>query len=192
MASLVRIDINAPVVLSFSLLAIVVEVLDATLLQGLAQSLFSVRTVFNPVDILDYFRLFSHVIGHADYAHLFNNLFLILLLGPILEEKYGSGKLLAIIAITALVTGLFTVFFASSGLYGASGIVFCFIILSSIVNVRQRSIPLTFLLVFGIFIGKEVVNSFQLDTVSQAAHIIGGICGAVAGFFIGTRNYNAS
>ena len=87
---------------------------------------------------------------------------------------------------TALITGLINVFFFNSGLLGASGIVFMFILLVSFTNVEAGQIPVTFILVAALFIGKEVLNTLQTNQISEAAHIIGGICGSLFGFTLGS------
>lgn len=147
---------------------------------------FAVGTTLSahPVSI---FTLFSHVIGHGSIEHLLGNMTFILLLGPIVEEKYGSFKTVLMIALTALVTGLINVMFFDTGLLGASGIVFMLILLVSFTNMKDGKIPLTFILVALLFIGKEVIQSMQADHVSQAAHIIGGFCGSVFGFILGRK-----
>lgn len=134
----------------------------------------------NPVSIS---TLFSHVIGHGSMDHLLGNMTFILLLGPIVEEKYGSKFTLFMIVITAFITGLLNISFFDTGLLGASGIVFMLILLVSFTNVKGGQIPLTFILVALLFIGKEVLLSLQADHVSQFAHIIGGVCGSAFGFF---------
>ena len=56
-----------------------------------------------------------------------------LVIGPPLEERYGSRVLLTGILLTALISGLLqTVLFPNSALLGASGIVFMLIMLSSL------------------------------------------------------------
>ena len=119
-----RIQYNAPVVLTFSLLSL------AALLLGMATGERSTWLLFcvyrSPLtDPLTYVRLFGHVLGHAGYGHFISNIMLLLVVGPPLEEKYGSRRLLACIAITALVSGLVQfILFPGSALLGASGIVF--------------------------------------------------------------------
>jgi len=177
-----RVEYNAPVVLTFSLLAILVHIVSLFFLPTFTVHYFLVKPTMNPFNVLDYFRLVSHVLGHSSWNHLFSNVIFILLLGPILEEKYGSRKMLFMILITALSTGLINVLFLSTGLLGASGIAFMFIVLASIVGRKNHSIPLTFLLVAVIFLGTEVTRAFQVNNISQTAHIVGGICGAAFGF----------
>ena len=135
--------------------------------------------VQNPLSVV---TLFSHVLGHADWAHLLGNLTFILLVGPIVEEKYGSRRLITMILITALITGVLNILFFNSGLLGASGIVFMLILLSSFTNVRGGEIPVTFILIAILFLGREVFESLQNDNISQFAHIIGGICGSFFGY----------
>ncbi|MBN1463558.1 MAG: rhomboid family intramembrane serine protease, partial [Paludibacteraceae bacterium] len=112
------------------------------------------------------------------------NLMLMLLIGPVLEEKYGSKKMLLMIIITAITTGITHKLLFSSGLWGASGIVFMLIILISFTNLKSGKIPLTFILVLIVYFGKEFVTMTQTDNISQFAHIFGGICGGAYGFII--------
>jgi len=132
--------------------------------------------------------MISHVIGHASVEHLLGNMTFILLLGPIVEEKYGGGKTALMILITAIITAIINMMFFSTGLLGASGIVFMLILLVSFTNMKDGKIPLTFILVALLFVGKEVIHIMQEDNVSQAAHIIGGICGSAFGFMFGRKN----
>jgi hypothetical protein len=72
-----------------------------------------------------------------------------------------------------------------SGLLGASSIVFMFITLISIVDLRRGSIPISFILVAILFIGSEIVQAFGEDNISQAGHIAGALLGALFGFALG-------
>ena len=173
---------NSPVVLTFAIVAVVVYLVSVFIFPGFTPLFFRVGPSFSFSAPLDYLRLVSHVMGHASFDHLFSNLILVLLLGPILEERYGSSKILGMMFVTALSTGIINVLFFPTGLLGASGIVFMFVILVSIVNMRSGSIPLSFLLVSFIFIGRELVQVFRQDNISQMAHIVGGSIGAVFGF----------
>jgi membrane associated rhomboid family serine protease len=123
------------------------------------------------------------VIGHADINHFLSNFSFILLLGPILEETYGTRILLMMIAATALVTGALNALFFPSFLLGASGVVFMMILLASFTNFNKGEIPLTFILVLILYIGREVISSFRSDNISEFAHIVGGFCGSLFGFF---------
>ena len=75
------------------------------------------------------------------------------------------------------------IFFWNVGLCGASGVVFAFIILASFTGFKEGEIPLTFILVAVIFIGQQVYEGIDVqDNLSNMAHIVGGIVGAVLGY----------
>ena len=177
-----RVRYNAPVVLTYTLIAIAVMAVASMTGGQLTARWFSVYPPMEFTHPAAYFRLVSHAAGHAGWGHLAGNFVFVLLLGPVLEEKYGSLNLAEMILITAAVTGLVSILLFSHRLLGASGVVFMFIVLSSFVNVRQGEIPLTFVLVVILFIGKEVLDSVKTDNISQFAHIAGGLCGAGFGY----------
>lgn len=108
---------------------------------------------------------------------------MILVVGPPLEEKYGSKNLFWAIFLTALVSGLVQwLFFPGTALLGASGIVFMMIVMSSLSGMKDGCIPITLVLVLILYIGGEIVNGLlQQDNISQLTHIVGGVCGAVLG-----------
>ena len=178
----IRLQYNSPVVLTFALLSLLVLWLHRWTGGRSTAALFSVyRSSLR--DLLTYPRFVLHVLGHASYAHLLHNMMLILVVGPPLEEKYGSKPLLWAIVVTALVSGLVHwLFFPGTALMGASGIVFMMIVMSSLSGMREGCIPLTLVLVLALYLGGEIVDGITLsDNVSQLTHILGGVCGAFLG-----------
>ncbi len=176
---------NAPVVLSFAILSLLVLVLDSATGGASTARLFCVYRA--PLtDPLTYVRFFTHVLGHSGYSHYMGNMLLLLLVGPGLEEKYGSRNLLLTIAITAFATGLVQfLLFPHSALLGASGVVFMMIVLSSFTAMRRGEIPVTLILVVIFYLGGEIMDGlFKQDSISQITHIVGGLCGLVFGFTI--------
>ncbi len=181
-----KITYNSPVILTYTLIATSVMILsDFILGQGFTNTFFAVSPQSNFSNPIAFLTLASHAIGHANWPHLVGNFSFILLIGPLIEEKYGSKLLLIMMLITAFVTGILNVTLFPTGLLGASGIVFMLILLSSMTNFKSGTIPLTFILVVILFLGKEVITSLQMDNISQFAHIIGGVFGAVFGFVFG-------
>ena len=164
---------NSPFVLTFALLSLALLPLNTLTGGWTNHALFSVYRC-SLLDPLAYFRFFGHVLGHTGLNHYMSNILLMLLVGPALEEKYGSRTLFLCVAMTALATGLVEfVFFPGAALLGASGVVFMMIVL----------IPLTMILVVVLYVGGEVVAGLtSVDNVSQLAHIVGGICGIGFGF----------
>ena len=87
--------------------------------------------------------------------------------------------------VTAFIGGITHIMFFSAGALGASGLVFMFILLSPFTNMRRGKIPLTFILVAIIFIGREIMYAVTLaDNVSRFGHILGGVSGAVMGMYL--------
>jgi len=108
---------------------------------------------------------------------------IILLIGPMLEEKYCGKWIVIMIIITAFVTGILHVIISSNAKLGASGIVFMMILLGSFANMQRGKIPLTLILAIAIFIGREIMSAMTLDNnIAYMSHIVGGLCGAAFGF----------
>jgi len=186
-----RLTYNAPVTLTFALISL------GSLILGYLTNWQSTRLLFaeqhsSLLNPLTYFRLFSHCLGHADFSHYIGNMSYFLLLGPMVEEKYGSKNLLIMIILTSGISGILNyIIFPNIVLCGASGIVFMLIVIASVTNMREGQIPITLILILLIYVGQEVYNAFfVLDNVSQFTHILGGICGAVFGMkFSKKSNY---
>lgn len=178
-----KLSYNAPVALTFAILALIALILDGITNGWTTVNLFSVyRSSLSAP--LTWVRFFGHVLGHSGYAHYIGNIVLILVLGPNLEDRFGSWNLLWAILVTAVISGVVQfVFFPGTMLLGASGIVFMMILLSSFGGVRNGVIPITLILVAVCYLGGELWDAiFVDDNVSQLTHIIGGLCGTVIGF----------
>ncbi len=183
-----QISFNSPVILGFTILCFITLILN-TLTKGSTNNLFfSVyhSSLGNP---LTYIRFIGHVFGHAGWEHFIGNIMLILIVGPLLEEKYGSFEILFVILSTALVTGIANyLLFPRYQVLGASGVVFALILLSSFTSFEEGTIPLTFILVALIYIGQQIYSAvFVVDNISNFSHILGGVVGAGLGFFMNKK-----
>lgn len=186
-----KIRYNSPVVLTFSLICIAVYAADLIFSVGsspqelgpITANFFMLPGNFDWANPMNYVRLLSYTMGHANQAHIMGNMSIFLLIAPIMEEKYGSRKILLMMVLTALITGILQIMLFSSSLLGASGIVFMFIVLVSFADARKGTIPLTFILVVLFFLGQEVIHSLQVNQVSEYAHIMGGVMGGIFGMF---------
>ena len=156
-----RLSFNAPAVLGFVGLCVIAQIISMLTGGQSSKVLFSVYRA-SMADPLTYVRLFAHVLGHAGWDHLLG-------------------------AVTALVIGIINMaFFPGVRLLGASGVVFAFILISSITIREDNTIPVTFILVAVLYLGQQIWQGlFQQDNVSQMAHIAGGAVGAGLGFLLG-------
>lgn len=187
-SSHLRISFNSPVVLGFTFICFAALILNIITSGAANDYLFSVyrSSLLNP---LTYVRFVGHVFGHSGWEHFMGNIMFILVVGPLLEEKYGSSNMIFVILSTALITGAVNfIFFPNVQLLGASGVVFAMILLSSFASVKDGSVPLTFILVALIYIGQQVFQGiFVRDNIANLTHIIGGFVGAAIGFALNRR-----
>lgn len=179
----IGLSFNAPAILAFTAICVAVQIINLITQGASNRVLFSVYQS-SLLDPLTYLRCVCHVFGHADWDHLIKNMMYILILGPMIEEKYGTSNTIFVMAVTAVVTGIINmIFFPGIRLLGASGIVFAFILIASITTKEDRKIPVTFILVALLYIGQQIYQGvFQRDSISQMAHIVGGVVGSVLGF----------
>lgn len=182
-----KISYNAPVTLTFALIAALVLFLDTFLHKTLIPVLFtcpgaSSTPAFNAGNFFDYFRLIFHIFGHVDWNHFLGNMAFILLLGPVVEERYGSAVLTLMMIITSLVTGVLNVCFSPAAMLGSSDIAFMMILLTSFTTISKSEIPLSFVLILILYIGREILTSGENENIATLAHIAGGICGSMFAF----------
>lgn len=184
----IKISYNSPVILGYIFLCFG-ALLVSYLTRGYSNHLVFSTYRASLLDPFTYIRFIGHVFGHANWEHFIGNMTLLLVVGPMLEEKYGSSTMAMLIGITAVVTGIIHfVLFPHIQLLGASGVVFAMILFSSITSVKQGYIPLTFILVTVIYIGNQLYQAVAIrDNISNLSHIIGGIIGAFLGFLLNKK-----
>ena len=178
-----KLTYNCPVVLTYAAVCLVFVLVDM-----LTQGWFNANIMvcyghpswLNP---MTYVRCVTYFFGHSGWSHYASNMLLMLLVGPVVEEKYGSGNLAFMILITGIASGILNCLLFESGIIGASGIVFMMIILSAFTNMRKGEIPLSLILVAAIYLGREIVSAFTPDSVSQFGHIAGGLFGLFWGIY---------
>ena len=139
----------------------------------------------NPLNPMTYIRMFTHCIGHKDLDHLIGNFLYILLVGPMIEEKYGSINLIIMFALTSLVIALFNIIFTNNRILGASGNVYMLIVLSSFTNIQEGKIPLTVILICIFYVLGEIKRSIteHNSKVYHDGHLIGALCGIAFGIY---------
>ena len=96
-----RITFNSPAVLIFVLACVAVQVLNVVTHGASNRLLFSTyrSSLLSP---LTWLRCVTHVLGHADWGHLLNNMMLLLVVGPAQEEKYGPANIVFVMRAYAL------------------------------------------------------------------------------------------
>lgn len=179
----IKISFNSPVILTFFIIYFISLALNV-ITRGYTNSLLFSVYHSSLLSIFTYFRFIGHVFGHGSWEHFISNMTLLLVVGPLLEEKYGSWNMITVILTTAIVTGIVNyVFFPHIILLGASGVVFALILLSSFTSLKEGEIPLTLILIAVIYIGGQIFDGiFIRDNVANFTHILGGVVGSIAGY----------
>ncbi len=179
---------NAPVTLTFALISF--GVLVAGWITGGKSTQLFFEVYRSKISVAWFIRLFGHVLGHSSLSHYASNMTLFLLLGPVLEDKYGGATMVEAFGLVAIISGLVNIiFFPGTALLGASGLVFMMIILVSASDLRAGEIPITMILIMIIYLGSELWSMVTThDNISQLTHIIGGLCGAIFGGLLNSRS----
>ena len=180
----IKFDYNSPVIITYLIVSLGAWLLNIITNKKSNKLLFTSyrSSPFNP---LTYIRLFTHAIGHIDLTHLIHNFLFILLIGPMIEEKYGSINLLVMLLLTSLVIGLFNTIFSNYSITGASGNVYMLIVLSSFSNITEGKIPITLILILIFYIISEFKSAvFEGNKKTyHTGHLLGALCGLAFGFY---------
>jgi membrane associated rhomboid family serine protease len=133
-----------------------------------------------------YWRLLSSGFLHENVLHIGFNMYLLYLLGMMLEPALGSVKFAAIY-FTSLLAGSFGALFATaSPSLGASGAVFG-LMGAAVIELRSRRVSVMESGIGGLII-INLIFSFAVPNISVGAHIGGLIGGALAGLAVRTAD----
>jgi len=123
-----------------------------------------------------YWRLLTSAFLHENLLHIFFNMYLLYLVGRLIEPAIGSRRLLAIY-LTALLAGSCGALVATSAAsLGASGAIFG-LMGAAAVELHARGIPVMQSGIGGL-IALNLLLSFLLPNISYGAHV-GGLIGGV-------------
>lgn len=133
-----------------------------------------------------YWRLVSSAFLHENLLHIGFNMYLLYLLGRMLEPAIGSLRF-AVIYFTSMLTGAFGVVFSTAApSLGASGAIFG-LMGAAVVELRARGIGAMESGIGGLIV-LNLILSFTLANISIGDHIGGLIGGALAGLAIRTAD----
>lgn len=186
----INILFDSPVTTTFSVLAVLLFIIDSFIVKGKLSALFlTAPTVaegafaFNAADPLSYLRIIFHVFGSNNCSLLISNLIIISLLGPILEEKYGSVIIGIMMLLSSLLSGVLAGCFCKTGISGADSIVFMMVLLNSYLSVSKKKIPLSSVIVLVLFIWGQFYADKSNGLIGLLVNVAGGLCGSLLAFF---------
>ena len=192
-----RLVVRAPVVVSFAALSCLVLLVDSAPMRRRLQPHIMIVPWRYCTHFWsrDWIRFVAYTVSHKDLTHLTGNFSSILLIGPLLEQTYGSWRLLRIMVVTVVIAGVLSSVLFNTALIGASVVVFLFLILGSSVACHmgvpqggspggrsRQEVPISFACVLVLTFGREIVLALKSDgSVSHFSHAVGGIIGGVLG-----------
>ena len=129
-----------------------------------------------------YFRLVSSAFLHENFLHIAFNMYLLYLLGRLLEPAIGSIRFTAIYVVSLLAGSAGVLVATATASLGASGAIFG-LMGAAAVELRARGVSVMQSGI-GMLIILNLVISFTFAGISVGAHIGGLIGGALAGLAI--------
>lgn len=131
-------------------------------------------------------RLLSSIFMHLDFSHLFLNMYALVYIGLMIENKYGSWKTLTIYLWSGIVSALSSLVFhderwimmgASGAIMGMFGAFLALLLSKSLEKNATRALLISTLFLVAIML----VNGLTSTRVDNAAHIGGLLWGFVIG-----------
>ena len=189
---------DSPVMLSFALITLIIFVLDACALKGklkdmwlLAPTAAGGQFPFSFSDFPSILRLFIHVFGYSQSEVLICNLIFILLLGPQMEERYGSVIIGIMIFVSSLFSGVLNACFCKNAVCGAEPVVFMLILLWTMMQLSRSKISASAIAVIALFIAMLVSRKNPNGLVGVSVIVAGGLCGSLFAFLTSPKAHKA-
>ena len=188
----VKVAYDAPVTLTFVIVCAFIFLLNIFLAKngkaGGLEKIFASPTnqagvlPFIPSAPISYVRLLFYIFGAAvgGASVLFTNLILIMLLGPAMEERYGSTIIGIMIFVSALFSGVLNACFSSDSLIGAVPVVCMMIFLNAFMSFSKKKFPLSFAAVMVFFVLLQIFEGE--GAIRIIICIAGGLCGSLFAF----------
>ena len=187
-----KVEYDAPVTLTFVIICVIIFLLNMILAKSGKGAGFEKIFVsptsqagllpFIPGAPVSYIRLLFYIFGAAagEASLLFTNLILIMLLGPAMEERYGSVIIGIMIFVSALFAGVLNACFCDTSLVGAVPLVSMMIFLNAFMSFSKKKFPLSFAAVMVLFVLLQIFSG--AGAVQIIICIAGGLCGSLFAF----------
>jgi membrane associated rhomboid family serine protease len=129
----------------------------------------------------------THMFMHADFSHLYFNMFALAVFGSIFEKKAGSRVFLMVFFLGGLASSLADIIFYPSTL-GASGAIFavlgCLAIFRPRTVVWAMGVPMYVIIAFIIWIAIDLAGLYNPDNIAHASHLAGMAFGGLYGLWL--------
>lgn len=146
-------------------------------------SLLSREVIKKPWTLLT--SAFLH--SHKNFAHVFYNMFALVLFGSILEKIIGYKKFLLVFILSSIFSSLVGIHFyesmiGSSG--GVMGIIGCLTIIKPRMIIFGFGAPMPIILLSLFWVLGDILGMFYADEVAHISHLAGIIFGFLIGIYL--------
>ena len=178
---------DAPVTLSFVIISALLFLLSNYIIKNgaLAGILASPTSQAGSLPFivkapLSYLRLFLYVFGSDEVTNYITDILIILMLGPAMEERYGSVIIGIMLFVSALFSGVLNASFCAESLIGPVPLVCMMTFLTAFMSFSNKTVPITFIATIIAF-GYLAINS-GMGALRFIICIAGGLCGSLFAF----------
>ena len=184
-----KFEYDSPVMLTFAFITLIIFILDTFVFKGKLKDVWLITPTatggqfpFAFSDFRSIIRLFIHVFGYDQSSVLVCNLIFILLLGPQMEDRYGSVIIGIMIFVSALFSGVLNACFCTNAVSGSEPVVFMLILLWTMMQLSRSKISASAIAVIALFITMLVFRKNPNGVVGVAVVAAGGLCGSLFAF----------
>lgn len=202
-----KVIFDSPVIIICAMITILLYMLDKWALHNVITASIltcpgtSNGSQFDPLSLVTYLRIFLHCFGATDWSSLLINTSFFLLLGPLLEDRYGSPMLILMMAASVLVSGVFASF-SPVPMTGSYCVVFTMILLLAVFFLSKKQIQVSWILIFLIYLIWTLINAFENNRVPDENNpfvaffssniptlidLMSGVCGSLFGFLVAPK-----
>jgi membrane associated rhomboid family serine protease len=131
--------------------------------------------------------IITHIFMHADFSHLYFNMFALALFGSIFEKEAGSRSFLIVFFLGGLASSIADIIFYESTL-GASGAIFavlgCLAIFRPRTVVWALGVPMYVIIALAIWVAIDLAGLYSPDNIAHASHLAGMAYGCLYGIWL--------
>jgi membrane associated rhomboid family serine protease len=135
--------------------------------------------------------ILTHIFMHANFPHLYSNMFALAVFGSLFEKQAGSKNFLIVFFIGGIIAGAAGLVFYES-LLGASGAIMailgCFAVFRPGSVVFVLGVPMPVLAALFVWAGLDLMGVFYPDNVAHFSHLAGMIFGGIYGLWLRKLN----
>lgn len=180
---------DAPVSQTFVIITVAIFLLDLLVFKLKLNTSYLIAPTsaagnlpFSLKEPLSWVRLLFYIFGGTDKALLFTNLLFVILIGPTMEERYGSIIIGLMFFVSAMFTGVLNVCACKFGISGCSSVVFMLLILNALMFFTKKTVSATSITMILLFVCREFFIQNPNGIAGTLITLAGGLCGSLFAF----------